>query len=260
MENRESNGKAYSRGKPAENIIIGRNAVIELLRSGAPVEKIYVSGRDGNIRTVFQLAKEKGITVIQSKTETLDRMAASTNHQGVIAVCGEKEYSSVDEILESARARGEMPLVVICDGIEDPHNLGAIIRSAECCGAHGVIIPERRSCGLTATVSKASAGALAYMKIAKVVNIAQTVEKLKKEGMWTFAAEAGGTDYFDLDWHVPCALVMGGEDSGVSRLAKEKCDFTASIPMYGKVNSLNVSAAAAVLLSHAARMQKNAKP
>jgi 23S rRNA (guanosine2251-2'-O)-methyltransferase len=262
MENRKPTWKADNKrdgGRRPDNVIIGRNAVNELIRAAVPIEKIYVSGKEGSVRTVVSLAKENGITLIQSKTETLDRLAGSTGHQGVVAVCGEKEYSSVDDIIGSAREKNELPLIVICDGVEDPHNLGAIIRSAECCGAHGVIIPERRSCGLTATVSKASAGALAHMKIAKVVNIGQTVEKLKESGIWTFAAEAGGTDYYELDWSVPCAIVMGGEDSGVSRLVRERCDFTASIPMYGKVNSLNVSTAAAVLLSHAARMQRTPK-
>ena len=254
MENKKPNGKSDSR-RP-DNMVIGRNAVAELIKSGSPIEKVYISGKEGAVRSVIALAKEKDITLVQSKPEALDRMAGSPNHQGVIAVCAEKEYSSVEDIIALAKDKDELPLIVVCDGVEDPHNLGAIIRSAECCGAHGVIIPERRSCGLTPTVSKASAGALAHMKIAKVVNIAQTVEKLKQAGIWTFAAEAGGEAYHSLDWHLPCAIIMGGEDSGVSRLVKEKCDFTASIPMYGKVNSLNVSAAAAVLLSHAARMQR----
>jgi len=238
------------------NIVAGRNAVMELVKSGAPVDKILVSGREGSVVAIIAEAKKAGITVVDSTKESLDRLAHGEHHQGVCAMVAEKAYCTVEEILEIARERGEKPLIVVCDGIEDPHNLGAVIRCAECAGAHGVIIPERRACGLTPAVSKASAGAILHMAVAKVGNIADTIEKLKENNVWTFAAEADGQDFFETDWNLGCAIVLGGEDSGVSRLVRERCDFTVSIPMYGKVNSLNVSTAASVLLCHAARMQR----
>lgn len=239
-----------------ENVVVGRNAVRELLSSGTPVDKILVSGREGSVVALIAQAKERKIPVVDADSAALDRLSGGENHQGIAAYVGEKEYSTIEEILETAAERGEKPLIVVCDGIEDPHNLGAVIRCAECAGAHGVIIPERRACGLTPAVSKASAGAILHMKIARVGNIAQTIEKLKDSGVWTFAAEAGGIDFYEADFNLPCAIVLGGEDSGVSRLVKERCDFTISIPMYGHVNSLNVSTAASVLLCRAARMQR----
>lgn len=254
-DERQSRNIRESREMPS-NIVVGRNAVSELVKSGAPVDKILVSGREGSVVVIVAEAKKAGITVVDSTKESLDRLAHGEHHQGVVAMVAEKAYCTVDDILEIARERGEKPLIVVCDGIEDPHNLGAVIRCAECSGAHGVIIPERRACGLTPAVSKASAGAIMHMAIAKVGNIAETIEKLKEGGVWTFAAEAGGQDFFETDWNCGCAIVLGGEDSGVSRLVRERCDFTVSIPMYGKVNSLNVSTAASVLLCHAARMQR----
>lgn len=238
------------------NIVAGRNAVMELVKTGAPVDKILVSGREGSVVAIIAEAKKAGITVVDSTKESLDRLAHGEHHQGVCAMVAEKAYCTVEDILEIARERGEKPLIVVCDGIEDPHNLGAVIRCAECAGAHGVIIPERRACGLTPAVSKASAGAILHMAVAKVGNIADTIEKLKENNVWTFAAEADGQDFFETDWNLGCAIVLGGEDSGVSRLVRERCDFTVSIPMYGKVNSLNVSTAASVLLCHASRMQR----
>ncbi len=238
------------------NLVVGRNAVSELIKTGSPVDKILVSGREGSIVAIIAEAKKRGITVVDSTVESLDRLARGEHHQGIAAMVAEKEYCTVEDILAIASERGEKPLIVVCDGIEDPHNLGAVIRCAECCGAHGVIIPERRACGLTPAVSKASAGAIMHMAVAKVGNIAQTIDKLKDSGVWTFAAEAGGADFFETDFNLACAIVLGGEDSGVSRLVKEKCDFTISIPMYGSINSLNVSTAASILLCHAARMQR----
>jgi len=239
-----------------ENVVVGRNAVRELLNSEMPVDKILVSGREGSVVALIAQAKERKIPVVDADSAALDRLSGGENHQGIAAYVGEKEYSTIEEILETAAERGEKPLIVVCDGIEDPHNLGAVIRCAECAGAHGVIIPERRACGLTPAVSKASAGAILHMKIARVGNIAQTIEKLKESGVWTFAAEAGGMDFYEADFNLPCAIVLGGEDSGVSRLVRERCDFTISIPMFGQVNSLNVSTAASVLLCRAARMQR----
>lgn len=256
--NRFDSGKGERRREfeRRENIVVGRNAVRELLSSDTPVDKILVSGREGSVIALIAMAKEKKIPVVDTDSFALDRLSGGENHQGIAAYVAEKEYSTIEEILETAKERGEKPLVVVCDGIEDPHNLGAVIRCAECAGAHGVIIPERRACGLTPAVSKASAGAILHMKIARVGNIAQTVEKLKENGIWTFAAEAGGMDFYEADFDLPCAIVLGGEDSGVSRLVKERCDFIISIPMYGHVNSLNVSTAASVLLTRAARMQR----
>ena len=252
----ERAGPERGRRELPSNVVVGRSAVMELLRSGAPVDKILVAGREGSITAIVAEAKKAGVTVVESAAESLDRVARGEHHQGVAAMVAEKAYSTVDDMLAAARERGEKPLLVLCDGVEDPHNLGAIIRCAECAGAHGVIIPERRACGLTPAVTKASAGAILHMAVAKVANIANTVERLKEAGIWTFAAEADGRDFYETDWNLPCAIVLGGEDSGVSRLVRERCDFTVSIPMYGKVNSLNVSTAASVLLCHAARMQR----
>ncbi len=240
-----------------QNIVVGRNAVNELVKTGAPIDKILVSGREGSVVVIIAEAKKAGIPIIDSNSGALDRLAGGEHHQGIVAMVAEKKYCSIEDILNIAAERGEKPLIVVCDGVEDPHNLGAIIRCAECAGAHGVIIPERRACGLTPAVSKASAGAIMHMAVAKVGNIARTIDDLKEKGIWTFAAEAGGVDFFETDFNIPCAIVLGGEDSGVSRLVKERCDYTVSIPMYGKINSLNVSTAASVLLCHAARMQRS---
>ncbi len=245
----------FRREKPS-NVVVGRNAVAELIRSGAPVDKLLVSGREGSIVAIVAEAKKAGIPVVDATTEALDRASYGERHQGVVAMTAEKAYSSIEDILAIARERDEKPLIVVCDGIEDPHNLGAVIRCAECAGAHGIVIPERRACGLTPAVTKASAGALLHMAVARVPNIAGAIETLKDAGVWTFAAEADGVDFYEADWNLPCAIVLGGEDSGVSRLVRERCDFTVKIPMYGKLNSLNVSTAASVLLCHAARMQR----
>ena len=236
--------------------VAGRNAVRELIRSGQPIDKILVSGREGQISAIIAEAREAGIPVISAAEEKLDRISCGTVHQGIVAYTAQKAYSTVDDILNIAAERGEMPLIAIADGVEDPHNLGTLIRCAECAGAHGVIIPRRRSSGLTPIVAKASAGALFHMAVAKVSNIAQTVDYLKEHGVWTFAAEAGGAPYYETDFRLPAAIVFGSEGSGVPRLVRESCDFTVSIPMYGHVNSLNVSTAASVILCHAARMQR----
>lgn len=240
-------------------LIVGRNAVRELMRSGRPVDKLFVSGREGSITMLVAEAKKRGIPVVDADIQKLDTMANGEHHQGVIAQAAAREYVTIADILQIAVDRGEMPLVVVCDGVEDPHNLGAIIRCAECCGAHGVIIPKRRACSLTTAVAKASAGAVEHMAVARVQNISGAIEELKKAGVWTFAAEAGGGDFWEVDFHLPCAIVLGSEGDGVSRLVRERCDFLVSIPMYGEVNSLNVSTAASILLCHAARMQRMPK-
>lgn len=241
-----------------EGCIVGRNAVRELLRSGRDIDKLLVQkgAREGSINALIGEAKERGIPVIDTDKGKLDFLAGGAPHQGVIAMASEKEYSTVEDILRIAEERGEKPLIVISDGICDPYNLGAVIRCAEGAGAHGLIIPKRRNSGLTPVVSKSSAGAIEHLAVAKVSNIASTVEQLKKLGIWTFAAEAGGTMYYDTDFDLPAAIVLGSEGEGVSKLVKEKCDFTVSIPMYGKVNSLNVSTAAAVILYAAANAQR----
>lgn len=238
-------------------IICGRNAVRELIRSGRSVDKILVkSGNiEGSLTVIVAEAKKMGIPVIEAAAEKLDSLAEGVNHQGVVAMASVKQYTDVEGILAIAEERGEKPLIVIADCIEDPRNFGALIRCAECAGAHGIIIPKRRSCGVTGLVSKTSAGAIEHMAIAKVSNLATTVEELKKKGVWIFASEAGATPYYETDFDIPSAIIFGSEGAGVSRLLKEKCDFLISIPMYGKVNSLNVSTAASVILCHAARMQ-----
>ena len=246
--------------EPDESIVSGRNAVKELLSSGRDIEKIYVQQgeREGSVKLLVGLASERRIQIVEASKQKLDQLSCGAKHQGVVAVASEAEYSTVEEILAYAESLGESPFVVVCDGIEDPHNLGAIIRSAECSGAHGVIIPKRRAAGLTSTVGKASAGALMHMRVARVTNIAQTIDELKEAGVWTYAADMGDTPYYKSDMKGSVAIVLGNEGAGISRLVKEKCDFTVSIPLYGKIDSLNVSCAAAVLLSEAAR-QRNSK-
>ena len=238
--------------------VAGRNAVRELLRSGRSVDKIYVKsgGREGSIVVIVAEAVGRQIPIVEVTQDKLTQLAGGTHHQGIVALAAEKQYTDVDGILKIAKERGEKPLIVIADGIEDPQNLGAMIRCAECAGAHGIIIPKRRAVGLTPIVAKASAGAIEHMAVAKVTNLADTILKLKKEGVWVFAAEAGGTPYYEADFNVPAAIVFGSEGFGVGHLIKERCDMTVSIPMYGHVNSLNVSAAASVILCHAARMQR----
>lgn len=240
-------------------VVIGRNAVRELLKSERAIEKIYVKkggNHEGSITVLVAEAATRGIPISEVEGQKLDFLANGTNHQGIVAVASLKEYSSIDDMLDLARERNEKPLIVIADSIEDPHNLGALIRCAECAGAHGIIIPKRRAVGITSTVYKSSAGAIEHMLIAKVTNIATTIEELKKKGLWVFASEAGGTPYYETDFNCACAIVLGSEGNGVSHLVKERSDYIVSIPMYGKVNSLNVSTAASVILCHVARMQR----
>ncbi len=238
-----------------EGMIVGRNAVRELLKTGRTVDKLYVQRgeREGSIVVLVAEAVERRIPVIETDRAKLDKMTSFANHQGVVAMAAEKEYCSVEDILAIAEERGEKPFLVIADGITDPHNLGALIRCAEGVGAHGLIIPKRRAVGLTAAVSKASCGAIEHLAIAKVTNLAATIEELKQKGIWIFTAEAGGSVYYETDFACPCALVMGSEGDGVSHLIKERSDYIVSIPMYGKVNSFNVSTAASVLLAEIAR-------
>lgn len=243
-----------------ENQLEGRNAVLEVLKSGRDIEKIIVQkgNVEGTIRRIVGIAKEKGVVVQEVVKQKLDEMSQTKNHQGVIAIVSEHEYADIEDIINSAESKGEKPFIIILDNITDPHNLGAIIRTAECAGAHGVIIPKRRSVGLTAVVGKTSAGAIEYMPVARVTNIARTIDDLKSRGIWVACADMGGDDYFDASLDGALALVIGSEGEGVSRLVKEKCDFTVSIPMYGKISSLNASVAAALLMYEAVR-QRNYK-
>ncbi len=246
------------RGEELEGLVIGRNAVRELLKSGRTVDKIYVQRgeREGSIVVLVAEAVERRIPVIETDRAKLDRMTNFAVHQGVVAMAAEKEYCSVDDILAIAHERGEKPFIIIADGITDPHNLGALIRCAEGVGAHGLIIPKRRAVGLTPAVTKASCGAIEHLAVAKVTNIASTIDDLKKRGIWIFAAEAGGQAYYDVDFDCPAALVMGSEGDGVSHIVKENSDFIVSIPMYGKVNSFNVSTAASVLMAEISRQRR----
>lgn len=239
------------------DLVSGRNPVLELLKSGRDIDKIFVqkASREGSIRLIVAEARNRGIPVVEVEKVKLDSMTNGTAHQGVAASAAQISYATVKEILQVAEERGEKPLILICDGVEDPHNLGAILRTAECAGAHGVIIPKRHSATMTGAVAKASAGALEYIKVAKVPNLSQTVRELKEAGLWIYAADMDGQSYTATDMTGPAAIILGGEDSGVSRLLREESDYVVSIPMKGKVNSLNVSNAAAVLVYEAVRQR-----
>ena len=243
----------------AEGLVIGRNAVRELLRSGRDIDKILVQRgeREGSIVVLVAEAVARHIPVIETEKGKLDSLSGYAAHQGIVAMAAEKEYCTVDDILRIAEERGERPFIVIADGITDPHNLGAVIRCAEGVGAHGLIIPKRRAVGLTPVVTKASCGAIEHLAVAKVTNLASTIDELREKGLWIFAAEAGGDAYYNTDFKCPVALVLGSEGDGVSHLIKEKSDYIVSIPMYGKVNSFNVSTAASVLLSEIARQHRS---
>ena len=242
----------------ADGIIEGRNAVIEALRLGTPIDKIYLmkGDTDKTLGHIASRARAAGIVVVDADKRKLDAMSRTHSHQGVIALGAVREYVTVETILEAAAAKGEKPLVVVCDEISDPHNLGAILRTAECAGAHGVIIPKRRSAGLTAIVAKTSAGAVSYMPVARVANVAATLNDLKKQGLWVFGTAADGTtSLYDADLKGGAAIVIGSEGDGMTRLVAETCDFLVSIPMKGRISSLNASAAAAILLYEAVRQR-----
>ena len=232
-----------------ESKVEGRNAVLEAFRSGRVVDKLFVQERceDGPVKTILREAKKHDTMVRFVKKERLDQMSDTGKHQGVIAMTAAYDYAEVEDILEKAREKGEPPFILLLDNIEDPHNLGAIIRTANLAGAHGVIIPKNRAVGLTATVARTSAGALNYTPVARVTNMARTIEELKKEGLWFVCADMGGTSMYSLDLKGPIGLVIGNEGDGVSCMVKEKCDFIASIPMKGDIDSLNASVAAGVL-------------
>ena len=232
-----------------EQTIEGRNAVIEAFSSGKPIDKIYIQDgcQDGPILTIKREAQKRGTMIKYVSRERLDQMSDTGRHQGVIAMAGAYEYAQLEDVLAAARDSGEPPFLFLLDNIEDPHNLGAIIRTANLAGAHGVIIPKNRAVGLTATVARTSAGALNYTPVVRVTNLVKTIEDLKKEGFWFVCADMNGVRMYDLDLRGPIGLVIGSEGEGVGRLVREKCDMTAAIPMKGNIDSLNASVAAGVL-------------
>ena len=242
----------------ADGLIEGRNAVIEALRTGTGIDKIFIQKgeTDKTLGHIASKARAAGAVVVEADRRKLDAMSRTHAHQGVIALTAVREYASVEEILADAAAKDEKPLIVVCDEISDPHNLGAIIRTAYCAGAHGVIIPKRRSAGLTSVVAKTSAGAVSHMKVARVPNIPSLLKDLQKQGLWVFGTAANGTTgLYDADLKDPAAIVIGSEGDGMTRLAAETCDFLVSIPMKGNLNSLNASASAAILLYEAVRQR-----
>ena len=241
-----------------EFTIEGRNAVIEAYRSGKTIDKLYLLDgcQDGPIMTIKREAKKSDTMVRFVSKERLDQMSETGKHQGVIAVAAAYEYAEVEDLLQRAREKEEPPFLILLDNIEDPHNLGAIIRTANLAGAHGVIIPKNRAAGLTATVARCSAGALNYTPVAKVTNLAKTIEDLKKEGLWFVCADMGGTEMYDLDLKGPIGLVIGNEGEGVGRLVNEKCDMIASIPMKGDIDSLNASVATGILAYEIVRQRR----
>ena len=264
-EKRRPQGRNFpprpAQAAPAEETegqLEGRNALQEALRSGRTIDKVFIADGDTDrgLQRLAAEAKNAGAVVVSVDRRKLDAMSFTRSHQGVIALAAAHEYYSIDDILEEAASRGEAPLIVICDELSDPHNLGAILRSAECAGAHGVIIPKRRSVGLTATVAKASAGAVEYMKVARVTNINTAIAELKGKGVWVFGTAAEGSiPMYKADLTVPAAIVIGNEGEGLSQLVRKNCDVMVSIPMKGKISSLNASAAASILLYEAVRQR-----
>ena len=254
MQNRENGFEIKN------DIIEGRNAVIEALRAGRSIDKIFIARgeTDKTLGHIASRAREAGIVVVDADRRKLDSMSVTKAHQGVVALVGVNEYCEVSDILELAAERGEPPFIIVCDEVSDPRNLGAIIRSAECAGAHGVIIPKRRSAGLTAIVGKASAGAAEHMRIARVPNIASLLRELKDKGVWVYGAAAGGSSgLWSTDFTGSCAIVIGSEGDGMGRLVRESCDFIVSIPMAGRINSLNASAAASVIMYEVLRQRSS---
>lgn len=236
--------------------IIGRNPVIEALKSGTPIDTIYIDGNGGSLGLIRRLAKEKGIVIKDAQDKKLSQLAGGASHQGVVAVGACGEYVSVEDILEVSRKKGTNPFIIICDEIEDPHNLGAIIRTAETAGADGIIIPKRRSASLNATVAKTSAGAVSYVPVARVSNLAACIDTLKDNGVWIYGTDASGTDYCQTDFTGSMALVIGSEGFGISRLIQKKCDFMVKLPMHGNINSLNASVAAGIFMYEVLRQRR----
>lgn len=249
-----------SRNEYKNDLIEGRNAVIEALRAGRNIDKIYLAkgDTDAALGHIASKARAAGVVVVDCDRRKLDAMSVTKAHQGVVALCAVREYCSIDDILALAQERGEAPFVIICDEISDPHNMGAIIRTAECAGAHGVIIPKRRSAGLTAIVDKASAGAAEHALVARVPNIPAAIKELKDRGLWIYGAAAEGEkSMWQTDFDGPIGLVIGSEGDGIGRLVSESCDFIVSIPMKGKIGSLNASAAASILMYEILRQRQS---
>ncbi len=244
--------------KQKDDLIIGRNPVSEAIRSSRAIDRILVArgSRSGAVVGILAKAKKKEIPIKEVDSKKLDYICGGANHQGIAAYAAVREYSSVDDIFDLAESRSESPFIIILDELEDPHNLGAVLRTAECTGAHGVIIPKRRSATLSYSVGKASAGAVEYVPVARVTNISNTIEDLKKRGVWVYGADMDGTDYRDCDFADSVALVIGNEGKGISRLVREKCDEIVSLPMKGKIKSLNASVAAGVLMYEIASKRK----
>ncbi|MBQ9458474.1 MAG: 23S rRNA (guanosine(2251)-2'-O)-methyltransferase RlmB [Oscillospiraceae bacterium] len=255
-ERRES--RSAERETGADGLIEGRNAVIEALRAGTAIDKIYLAKgeTDKTLGHIASAAREAGVVVVEADRRKLDYMSVTKAHQGVVALAAVREYASVEDILAAAREKGEPPLIVVCDEIGDPHNLGAIIRTAECAGAHGVIIPKRRSAGLTSIVGKTSAGAVSFVPVARVANLVAALHELQKQGVWIFGTAADGDRVlYEAELSGPAAIVIGSEGDGMSRLVRESCDFLVSIPLKGRIQSLNASNAAAILLYEAVRQR-----
>ncbi len=241
-----------------EGLIVGRNAVMQALESDRTIDSVTVAEgqRGGQAAKIIEICREKGIPVKYADSRKLDKLCGGAAHQGVAAFAAAHDYAELDDIFNLAQSRGESPFIVICDGLEDPHNLGAILRTAEAAGVHGVIIPKRNSVTLNYTVAKTSAGAIEYVPVVKVTNIAGTIDTLKGRGVWVFGADMEGTPWTELDFTGSVALVIGSEGRGLSKLVREKCDFIASLPMKGKINSLNASVAAGILMFEASRQRK----
>lgn len=237
------------------NIICGRNSVLEAVRSGREIDRLFVAHgvSGGSVSAIIAKCSQRGILIKEISPQKLDYYCGGANHQGVAVMFASQEYSTVEEILACAEERNEKPFIIICDELEDPHNLGAIVRTAEACGVHGIIIPKRRSASLNATVAKAASGALEYMKVARVTNIVNVIEELKEKGVWVFGADMDGSDYTTFDYDIPCAIVIGNEGKGIGTLVSKKCDGIISLPMFGKINSLNASVAAGVLMYEVVR-------
>ncbi len=231
-------------------IICGRNPVFEAVRSGREIDRLLVahSVSGGSVAAIIAKCKQSGILIKEVSVQKLDYLCGGANHQGVAIQFASQSYAHVEDILKAAEESGRPPFIIICDEIEDPHNLGAIIRTAECCGAHGIIIPKRRSASLNATVAKSASGALEYMPVARVTNISNEIDKLKEKGIWVFGADMDGKNYTSFDYNIPCAIVIGNEGKGIGQLVRKKCDEIISLPMFGKINSLNASVAAGVLM------------
>lgn len=248
-------------GDREENLIIGRNAILEALRSDRTIDSLYVArgNRAGAISALLAKAKAKGIVIKEADPKKLDFLCGHANHQGVVAVAAAKAYATLDDLFRLAEERGEPPFFIIADGLHDPHNLGAVIRTAECAGAHGVIVPKRHSTGLTYAVGKASAGAVEYLPVARVSNLAAAMDELKKRGVWIYAADMDGERWCDVDYSGAVALVVGSEGDGVGRLVKEKSDFIVSLPIRGNVNSLNASVACGILCYEVVRSRMAAQ-